>query len=217
MKKTFTLPLCALFVALEFISCTSVREMHYFRDTVPEVPNYYRLRIRARTIFTSSRYVSGYFDEKSVTQYFGETKTSGKDSTKSSSALVPLAKGAEGSTPVMILSSNSDAIASQIGAMAENEVLTKTIAAIANRDETAREGTYSVLDDDFKTTHSQMELFMTGVLKEVDEKADSAVINSAYLQIANAAVKRLGKNVHFRNINEYKRWFNANNQSLKNP
>ncbi len=71
MKK-----LCILaIIIILLISCTSINEVHYYKDKIYEtsLPNYYRVTIQANSFLTSTRYLSGYFDQSTVNSYFNET------------------------------------------------------------------------------------------------------------------------------------------------
>ncbi len=127
--------------------CVSFRETHLFRDNTPNVPNYYKVNIKGSTFFSKTRYVSGYFDEAAVLEYFGEFSqpdssiadylTSVKrpeSSSNNSTSDVKLTGEIEGKRLVMILSSNSKAVADQIGALAENQQLMDALTSMATQE-----------------------------------------------------------------------------------
>ena len=112
-------------------SCNIVRETHHVRFD----ENYYRINIKATSLHAKSRYVSGYFDENALDQYFGEMSQP-KD-TSHPAFLKVSTDGVSSVGPeklVMILSANSDVIAQEIQNIAENEELLKTIALLANQE-----------------------------------------------------------------------------------
>jgi hypothetical protein len=113
----------ALFVCAIF-GCQSAKELHYFKSG----GNYYRLRINESSFASKSRYLSGYFDEKAVDKYFSEM------SQPDSGSFTEWVSGTKGSQLVMILSTNSNSIAEQIGNLASNEALLENIAILANKD-----------------------------------------------------------------------------------
>ena len=106
-------------------SCQSARELHYFKSG----DNYYRLQINEKSIASKSRYLSGYFDEAAVDKYFSEMGQ--PDSAKVVEWISNQNKNAQ---LVMILSTNSNSVAEQIGNLASNEELLETIAMMANKD-----------------------------------------------------------------------------------
>lgn len=116
-----------------FMSCQSGKEFHYFK----EGDNYYRLRVRERAFLSSSRYQSGHYDESAVDNYFSEIRR--PDSTGQVipvKVLDPSGKTiSQGSTKlVMILSTNAEAVAEQIGNLAENEQTLELMARFTNKD-----------------------------------------------------------------------------------
>jgi len=62
------------FIVLSLFSCSSFKEVHYFSDDTPGIPNYYRLKISGFSFISSSRYLSGYYEPNAVNQYFNEFK-----------------------------------------------------------------------------------------------------------------------------------------------
>ncbi|WP_312285929.1 hypothetical protein [Chryseobacterium gleum] len=70
--KNFYISLILSFLSF---SCTSINEVHYYKDKVygTNLPNYYRVTVHANSLFTSTRYLSGYFDQSAVNLYFNET------------------------------------------------------------------------------------------------------------------------------------------------
>lgn len=110
-------------------SCQTTREVHYFKSG----PNYYRLKIKEYAFLSSSRYLSGYFDEAALDKYFGEISPS--DTAKSIVAISQEDQSCDSTTKklVLVLSTNSDAVVGQISAFAENEQVLQTIADIANK------------------------------------------------------------------------------------
>ncbi len=140
-------------LVLMVCSCASTfHETHYFKSKTSDkkIPNYYRLTVDGYSYFSSSRYISGYFDEDTLNTYFNEytqpagaaivssTKVSEtKAATKNTSpeTAQPIAKGLQGQGLIMILSSNSDAIANQIGALADSKQFTASLTGLMARDQ----------------------------------------------------------------------------------
>lgn len=122
MKKYFL----ATAIALTICSCQTGKELHYFRSG----DNYYRLRINECTFLTSSRYLSGYFDEKAVNNYFDEIYRNEKTSLVSLSS-----KNSSSPTKLLLLlSTKSEAVSSTIGQLASGGQTLEIIAQMANQD-----------------------------------------------------------------------------------
>jgi hypothetical protein len=115
----------SLLFLIALSSCQSARETHYFRSE----GNYYRLQLKEKSFASKARYLSGYFDEDAVSKYFSEM--SQPDSSK---VVEWLSHPDKNTTLVMILSTNSNAISEQIGALASNEELLQTVARLSNKD-----------------------------------------------------------------------------------
>lgn len=120
---------------------SNFKEVHYFKslDDKKQPVNFYRVTVRGTTSLSSSRYLSGYFDERAVEVYFSEftqpDKAHFEEKVKDDSGkLVPIGAGQENRRLVMILSSNSDEIATSISALAQSEAVTDTLANLIGRD-----------------------------------------------------------------------------------
>ena len=118
--------------------CSHISEVHYFKSKTGNPPNFYRLRITGSSFLSSSRYVSGYFDEQAVNNYFGEFSqpTNGQFGSPATNTqqIVPIDGGAqEGTILLLLLSANSDAIADQIGAIAKSTDTANLIGGLLDR------------------------------------------------------------------------------------
>ncbi len=105
----------AIFLALGLFSCQSSRELHFFK----EGDNYYRLRIKQHAFLSSSRYISGYFDEQAVNNYFGDVQRGNSKIEHISSSGCKQ----EESDLVLILSTNSDVVSQEISGLAQSQEL----------------------------------------------------------------------------------------------
>jgi hypothetical protein len=126
--------LIALIAVLLSTSCQGGKELHYFK----EGNNYYRLTIREHAFLSSSRYISGYFDEAAVDRYFGEVKR--PDSAKVDQRMEHYAQNGEkvcssGDKLVLVLSTNANAVTDQITALANNEQMLEMVARLAHQDD----------------------------------------------------------------------------------
>ncbi|WP_250486978.1 hypothetical protein [Caballeronia sp. GaOx3] len=136
-------------------ACSSFQETHFFRSDTQQgsPPNYFRLVVSGHTGLSSARYISGYFDEEIVNQYFNEIGQPDKGK------LIPLGsvpsgpgpasdantagkpkdnKGADAQnvndpTLVMLLSTNSDEIAAQLGALTQSQQFTTALTSLFAR------------------------------------------------------------------------------------
>ncbi|WP_116789748.1 hypothetical protein [Flavobacterium psychrotrophum] len=135
--KTFYL---LAFASLGLCSCSNLYEVHYFKDKISSssstkvIPNYYKVEIRAHSFLSSSRYLSGYFDQSAINLYFNEftQPANGKlfGNNESSSAFTD----EKGNELVLIFSTNSKAVSDQIGAIAKNQVVLNSAATVFLKD-----------------------------------------------------------------------------------
>lgn len=120
--------------AVSLSSCSTFKETHYFKDTLAPVANYYKVQISGYSLLSSSRYISGYYDRMAIQEYFGEIGQPDK------ARFVPIS--VEGSTDqnkelVLLLSSNSDAIANSISNLVKNKATLNSVALLSNKDKIA--------------------------------------------------------------------------------
>ena len=135
-KSKFSLLLLPLWLC----SCANIYEVHYFKDKISSssstkiIPNYYKVEIRAQSFLSSSRYLSGYFDQGAINLYFNEftQPANGKlfGNQESPSAFTD----EKGNELVLIFSTNSKAVSDQIGAIAKNQVVLNSAATLVQRD-----------------------------------------------------------------------------------
>lgn len=120
---------CLLFLMITLVSCQATKELHYIK----EGDNYYRLKIKQHSFLSSSRYMSGYFDPAAVDAYFGDVK---KSEVQSNIAVLDKKSGkcSGGRELVLILSSNSDAVAQEITSISDNAALFSLLQGLANQD-----------------------------------------------------------------------------------
>lgn len=150
MKKQSSI-IFIFITVLFFSSCQMGKELHYIKDG----KNYYRIKINEVSFASKSRYLSGFFDVNALEKYFGEMKQPSEDdekndrSSKSSDYTFKEVIDASGNTSdkkekklMMVLSTNSDAIANQIGMLVDNEEMLKNIAYIANKDKIESDQSY---------------------------------------------------------------------------
>jgi len=127
MKKKL-LPLAILSTCI--FSCSTFKETHYFKDSLEPVANYYKVDVSGYSLFSSSRYVSGYYDRTAILEYFGEIGQPEK------ARIVPAAANSGSDQTkelVLLLSSNSDAIANGFSNLVKNKNTINSIALLANK------------------------------------------------------------------------------------
>lgn len=219
-------------LAMLVCGCASTfHETHYFKSgttSASTIPNYYRLMVKGGACVSSSRYISGYFDEDTLNTYFNEyTQPAGAaivprskpDEAKAvagkqnDSSAVPVDKGLQGKKLIMILSSNSDEIMTQIGALAASKQFTASLAGLLARDQyTAADNAESrstIAKSRAKATSglvSQLIAGLPGAKKEEDI--------DTLLSITNALAADLGYHGVFNNLDTAAQWLQFNRARL---
>lgn len=201
--------------------CSEFKEIHYFKDEAPSIPNYYRLKVKGWTLFTSSRYTSGYFDEKAVNEYFSETQLAqgGHSTSKTKNpegkgqAVHPIDTTLKGKKLVMILSSHSDAVASQIGSYVENENTMNAIAMLVNRGQ-YQELIKAEIYTEVENIRNRGLLDRGSLLIDgLDPDSGSVTAEEAtaqMLEYVNTLAIYLGRSAPFISLSEAKIWFDNN-------
>jgi len=120
---------------------SSFSERHFFKseDAYGNPVNYYKLSVSGSNFLSSTRYLSGYFDEKAVDAYFNQFTQPDKGLFNGTikaegSNVKPLEDALMGRKLVLLLSSNSDAIAQQIGQFANNQAVMSDLTRLIYRD-----------------------------------------------------------------------------------
>lgn len=219
MKVQVVLVILVVFAA----SCQSIREMHYFRDRAGNPPNYYRLQIKGHAFLTSSRYLSGNFDEEAVNYYFGEIaqpKDAKFEPTKpalsSSQGIVPVGAEGENKKFVLLLSSNSDAISSAFGNFVESKETQKELARILNRDKLNELEEVKAGETTEKKKRDKMSALGESYLNSITNAESSASIKIKLLAYLNATAEYFGSPQNFTDLNLADKWFKENRSSLLN-
>lgn len=213
----------ALGIAVLTISCQSIREMHYFRDRAGNPPNYYRLQIRGHAFLTSSRYLSGNFDEEAVNYYFGEIAQpkdakfeTNKPTQPSSQGIVPVGAEGENKKFVLLLSSNSDAISSAFGNFVESKETQKELARILNRDKLNELEEVRAGETTEKKKRDKMTALGESYINSVTDVEPSASIRIKLLAYLNATAEYFGSPQNFTDLATADKWFKENRSSLLN-
>lgn len=208
--------------------CMHALERHHFKviDDKGE-GNYFRVDVSARACVSSSRYLSGYFDEGAVDAYFGTYKqptdasfpasvtpsppSSAEpgegDKASTSGKAEPLDPCLKGKKLVMLLSSNSDEIASQISAFADGKEASNLLARLV----TAREGEEArVARNTLDILRREAELVAAAgdsLLIEPDSEADM-------IAFANRVARAMGSTKVFADLNAAREWLAEQQREL---
>jgi hypothetical protein len=255
-----------IMMLLPLLTCgcaSAFYENHFFKSetsSAATIPNYYRLKIMGTAILSSSRYVSGYFDEDTINTYFNEytqpagaaiaprpatesaagkpttppsaTKTEAEKSptpppatkaeaekpptsppaTKTeaqkpdTSGVEPVSKGLKGKKLVMILSSNSDEISTQIGALAGSKQFTASLAGLMARDQymaaDAADSRLTIEKSRAKATSDLAKQLVEGL----DDKATEDDATKALLGFINMLASDLGYDGVFNKLGDAAEW-----------
>lgn len=145
-----------VFLACVLGSCQSAHEIHYFKSG----GNYYRLRIDEHSFASKARYLSGYFDEKAVDKYFS-------DMSQPKDTVEWVTSENKNAQLVMILSTNSNSVAEQIGNLASNEELLENVALLSNKDKITQGKV-------FTNSLAELKLLTAGIINAGNTYIDSA-------------------------------------------
>jgi len=203
-----------LVLALVFIAgCQGGRELHYFK----EGDNYYRLSIRQHAFLSSSRYVSGYFEQTAVDRYFGELArpdsakltaiTAGNIGDASRPCETGMTNRTDGAKLVMVLSTNADAVTDQISNLAKNDQLLQTIARLTHGD--AIKETKELRRGLVRQQKLDLALVAAGeqYLATLDANATEVQLRSQLLAYLNYSATLYGERVSFQNVEEARIWY----------
>jgi hypothetical protein len=227
--------LVAIVLAVATVNCTSsFRETHFFKSQSQPggIPNFFRLTVKGETWFSSSRYISGYFDEDIVNQYFNEIgqpakgqlipvgqskeikSVNGKGNESPQISSKP-PEGLKSPALVLLLSSNSDDIANQIGALAQSQEFTSSLARLmaAPRFEAADEAE-RLLRNDQTLGHALVTLgdqLVTGL----PDKASASEVKTNMLQFVNQLGADLGAAGPFQKLEDAATWLDEHRGRLR--
>lgn len=207
-------------------ACQTIRENHYFKDRAGNPPNYYRLQIKGHAFLTSSRYLSGLFDEEAVNNYFGEIsqpkdakfdpkKPPSQPQSSTASGIVPL--NDENKKFVLLLSSNSDAISSAFGNFVESKETQKEIARIMNKDKLDELEKLKADEDVSTKKRAKLLALAESYLNSISDSESKESIDLKLLAYLNATADYFGKTQNFKDLNEAKSWLEKNGKDLTNP
>lgn len=194
----------ALFLLLLFSSCTTFRETHYFKDSLEPIANYYKVDIKGYSLWSSSRYVSGYYDRNAIQEYFGEIEQPAK------ARFVPVGTNNTidpNKELVLLLSSNSDAIANGFSNLVKNKTTINSIALLANKqkiDDAAK------IKSNLSSIENKITLFKmrtsANLLTDATDLSD-AQIKQRYLQFVKSELAQMYPGVETpNNLKDIYKW-----------
>ena len=216
----------ALILVLVISGCSTINEHYYLHDQAArsgpslDLPNYYRVSVKGHAK-GSSRYLAGWFNENAVDVYFNEISPPDKhrfiEQDQSSSNKVVSVDGDNADKKlVLLLSSNTDLIAGQIGALAENEMLVDAFMRLSNK---------QVLVEGYESTqkvsllNARISSIQTAGNNTISSLPDSATVDqirTATLQYLNLVATHAGATANFKSVEDATDWWLRNKNSIVN-
>lgn len=207
--------LCCLLVMLLLAGCVSrFGERHYFKseDGQGAPVNYYRVTVKGGTFLSESRYLSGYFDEAAVDAYFSQASAGKGFPSAGKGKVQSVDESLRDRKLVLILSANSDAMAGEIGQIADNAALMGGLTQLV--------ASAGLLSPAQQTLRHQQERAQSlaraglGLLSGLPAQPSQAQAQGRALELANRLAAELGREQPFRNLNEAQTWLNTNRARL---
>ena len=222
----------ALFAVITFYGCGSTfRETHFFKEesSSGQIANYYRLVVSGQTNLSSARYISGYFDEDIVNQYFNEigqpdkgrltpvgqsSKSSETKDDATSTVVKNSALGIKEPALVLLLSSNSDDIANQLGALAQSQEFTASLAGLiaAPRFKAAADAESRLRID--QSRGSMVAALGDQLVMGLPDKPTPQEAEARLLEFVNQLASDLGAPESFRVMDDAAAWLRDNRARL---
>jgi hypothetical protein len=213
--------------AILWTGCLSnFHEVHYFESSnrVTGAKNHYRLDVKGRSFFSSSRYIAGYYDERAVDLFFNQLKV-GQSNTDMRPLFVDnqttpgdnlrvaaLSPTAGNGRFVMLFSSNASAVANTIGQFAENQIVADGITRLVNQERvrglSAAETDMLVARQRAGAVSAELSALM-GLLPAAGTTPDSAATVQGALRILESIARAKGNASGFATFAEAASWFNA--------
>ena len=201
---------------------SSFSEKHFFKsvDAQGNPVNYYRLNVEGRTSLASARYLSGYFDEKAVDAYFNQitqprdasfrdvVNSDGKD-------IQPLSDDLKGRKLVLLLSSNSDAIAQQIGQFANNQAVMADLTRLIYHDRIIDAREAQTAANLQQSRGKALANIGERIIAKISDTADAATIESNILFYVNRLAAEFGNTTPIRSLDDAKTWLEYNRARIQ--
>jgi hypothetical protein len=176
--------------------------------------------VQGQTLFASSRYLSGYFDEKALDAYFSEISQPEKALftevvNTNGGNVQPLSGDLEGKKLILLLSSNSDAIAQQIGQFTSNQEIMNDLTRLIYR-ERIRETLSAQTDAELQVIRGEA-LAEIGqrVIADMDDRADVETVKANILFYVNRLASEFGNTTPFKKLSEAKDWLEYNRVNIQ--
>lgn len=210
--------LCFLCLCIAVTGCSSsFSEKHYFKsaDAQGHPINYYRISVSGNTFLSSSRYLSGYFDEKAVDAYFDQMAQPEKALFKEQAGtdggtVQPLSSSLKNRKLVLLLSSNSDTIAQQIGQFANNQAVMADLTRLVYRDN-IREAREAQISADLQQARGKaLTDIGNAIIGGLEDNADKTTVETNFLFYANRLASEFGNMTSFKTLDEARTWLDYN-------
>lgn len=187
-------------------SCQASKELHYFK----EGDNYYRLKIRQHAFLSSSRYLSGYFDPHAVDVYFGDIKKNKGENNQ----LVRISKEGkeckENRQLMLILSTNSDAVAQEVSGIVENAALFSLVSQLANQDKILEQANVQEKVDKLLSNNAQIITKAEQLIADLkiiqSNNGSETVVNNTLKEFYNTLAISKGKLSGIKDKKDAERW-----------
>jgi hypothetical protein len=201
---------------------SSFSERHFFKseDAYGNPVNYYKLSVSGKNFLSSTRYLSGYFDEKAVDAYFNQFSQPDKglfDGTIKTGGgnVKPLEDALNGRKLVLLLSSNSDAIAQQIGQFANNHAVMSDLTRLIYRDHIKEANSAKTSADLQQIRGKALADIGDKVIGGMADNADQATAKANFLFYANRLAAEFNNTVPFATLDEAKIWLDYNRAHIQ--
>lgn len=171
MKTQIQKGILVISLVLSVISCSNIYEVHYFKDKVNQksnyinsyMPNYYKVEISGYSFLSSSRYISGYFDQNAINTYFNEfTQPENGNILKNNTFT-----NETGNELVLIFSTNAKAITNQIGSISKSQTVLNSLASIVEKGKTEESkkinSQLEILDIDINQLKSHVDFYLKDI------------------------------------------------------
>jgi len=189
-------------------------ETHYFRSEYASgAPvNYFRVTVSGSTLFSNSRYFSGYFDPEAANAYFGQSGPAADRASQTQTT--SLDDGVGRQRLVMLLSSNADSIAGDIGQLADNTALMNDLTGLIRNtvtDASPARKALRIQQERAKALAAESQRLIAP-LKEGD---GVTAVRDHMLEMANRLGRELGSGQDFDSLAAAGTWLKANEKRLK--
>lgn len=180
MKTLISQGVLVMLVLSSILSCSSIYEVHYFKDKVNQrsnyinsyLPNYYKVEISGYSFLSSSRYVSGYFEQNAINTYFNEFAQPENGKIFNNNIFT----NETGNELVLIFSTNAKAITNQIGSISKSQTVLNSLASIVEKGKTEESkkinSQLETLDVDINQLKSHVDYYLKDIenLSEAQKK-----------------------------------------------